>query len=144
MTMLEPRLHGIPVPRMAPESVPYWEGTRAGELRYQRCTACAAPNFGPGLACRACRNRDLTWVVGSGRGAVFSWTVVWRPQTPAFEVPYAPAIIRLDEGYDLLTALVALDHSEITEGLRVAVEFHSISADITLPFFHPDFHPDHA
>ena len=138
MTTLEPRLNGIPVPRMSAESTPYWDGTRAGELRFQRCNACATPNFGPGLACRACRGRELTWVAGSGRGAVFSWTVVWRPQTPAFEVPYAPAIVRLDDGYDLLTALVGLDHGDIAEGLRVAVEFHPISAEITLPFFHPD------
>ena len=138
MTLLTPNLIGIPVPRMAPESVEYWAGNRAGELRYQRCTVCAAPNFGPGLACRACRSRDLDWVVSAGRGAVYSWTVVWRPQTPAFDVPYAPAVIRLDEGYDLLAALVGLDHTDIAEGLRVAVEFHAISDEITLPFFHPD------
>lgn len=138
MTELTPRIHGIPVPRIAPESVEYWAGTRAGELRYQRCTACAAPNFGPGLVCRSCRSRDLDWVAGAGRGSVYSWTVVWRPQTPAFEVPYAPAIVRLDEGYDLLTALVGLDHLDIVEGLRVAVEFHAISDEITLPFFGPD------
>jgi uncharacterized protein len=135
---LEPRLNGIPVPRIAPESESYWEGTRLGELRYQRCTACASPNFGPGLVCRSCRSRDLEWVVGAGRGAVYSWTVVWRPQTPAFDVPYAPAIIRLDEGYDILSALVGLDDTDIVEGLRVTVEFHPISADITLPFFRPD------
>ncbi|MCU1391745.1 MAG: hypothetical protein JWM34_173 [Ilumatobacteraceae bacterium] len=143
MSLLAPRLGGIPVPRMNPESVEYWNGTRLGELRHQRCDACATPNFGPGLVCRHCRSRELTWVAGSGRGSVYSWTIVWRPQTPAFEVPYAPAIIRLDEGYDLLTALVGLDHTDIAEGLRVAVEFHPISDEITLPFFHPDtIHPD--
>ena len=137
MTQLRPNLHGIPVPRMSPESVEYWAGTRAGELRHQRCAACATANFGPGLACRACRSRDLDWVVGGGIGTVYSWTVVWRPQTPAFEVPYAPAIVRLDEGHDLLTALIGLDHTDIVEGLRVAVEFHPISDEITLPFFRP-------
>ncbi|MCU1367904.1 MAG: hypothetical protein JWL72_1599 [Ilumatobacteraceae bacterium] len=141
MSRLEPRLLGIPVPRIGPESVPYWEGTRLGELRFQRCDACGAANFGPGLVCRKCRSRDLTWTRSAGRGEVFSWTVIWRPQTPAFEVPYAPAIVRLDEGYDLLTALVGLDHAEISDGLRVCVEFHEISPEITLPFFAPD--PEH-
>jgi uncharacterized OB-fold protein len=138
MTMLEPRLSGIPVPRPNPESLPYWEGTRQGELRYQRCSACSASNFGPGLVCRSCRSRDLEWVTSSGRGAVYSWTVVWRPQTPAFDVPYAPVIVRLDDGYDLIAAIVGLDHTEIVEGLRVVVEFHAISDEITLPFFRPD------
>lgn len=138
MTILEPRLTGIPVPRSAPESVPYWEGTRLGELRYQQCTTCGAANFGPGLVCRSCRSRDLRWTIGAGCGFVYSWTVVWRPQTPAFDVPYAPAIIRLDEGYDILTALIGLDHDQIAAGLRVAVEFHPISSEITLPFFRPE------
>ena len=137
MTMLAPRIDGISAPRIAPESIEYWNGTRVGELRYQRCADCATANFGPGLACRNCRSRALTWVAGSGQGVVYSWTVVWRPQTPAFEVPYAPAIIRLDEGYDLLTALVGLDHTDIADGLRVCVEFHTLSGEITLPFFRP-------
>lgn len=136
--MLAPRLHGIPVPRISPQAAPYWEGNRQGELRYQRCVSCAAANFGPGMVCHSCRGRNLDWVVSEGHGSVYSWTVVWRPQTPAFDVPYAPAIVRLDEGYDLLTALVDIDHLDIAEGLRVAVQFHAISADITLPFFSPE------
>ena len=80
--------------------------------------------------------------MSAGLGAVYSWTIVWRPQTPAFEVPYAPAIVRLEEGYDVLTALVGIDHADITDGLRVAVEFHAISAEITLPFFRPVVAPD--
>lgn len=138
MTMLQPRLGDIPVPRPNPDSVTYWDGIRAGELRYQRCTGCDAPNFGPGLTCRRCQSRELAWAVSAGRGSVYSWTVVWRPQTPAFEVPYAPAIIRLDEGYDMLAALVGIDHTDITAGMRVAVEFHAVDATFSLPFFHPE------
>ncbi len=139
MTILEPCVGaGIPVPVPTPESEPYWEGCRLGELRFQRCDDCAAPNFGPGLACRACRSRRLSWVAGSGRGQVYSWTVVWRPQTPAFEVPYAPAIIRLDDGYDLLASLIGLDPGSIAAGLRVAVEFVRLDERISLPFFRPE------
>jgi uncharacterized OB-fold protein len=136
--MLAPRVHGVPVPRISAEAVPYWEGTRMGELRFQRCNSCGAANFGPGVACRTCRARDLAWTAGTGRGWVYSWTVIWRPQTPAFEVPYAPAIVRLDDGYDLLTALVDIDHADIVEGLRVHVQFHALTDEITLPFFAPD------
>ncbi len=135
--MLEPRVTGIPIPRPTPESLPYWEGTRIGELRYQRCDSCGRANFGPGLACRHCRTHELTWVVGSGLGTVYSWTVVWRPQTPAFEVPYAPVIVRLDDGYDMVSSLVGVDHAGIHDGQRVMVEFHPISPSITLAFFRP-------
>jgi uncharacterized protein len=125
------------VPHPSPESAPFWEGTRLGELRFQRCRRCGHANFGPGRACRACRSRDLRWQASAGTGAVFSWTVVWRPQTPAFDVPYAPAIIRMDEGYDMLSALVGLEPESISVGLRVMAEFVPISEAITLAFFRP-------
>lgn len=137
MSLLRPRVDGIPVPNPSPESLPYWEGTRIGELRYQRCAACDAANFGPGLACSSCRSADLVWQVSSGTGTIYSWTVVWRPQTPAFEVPYAPAIVRMDDGYDMLAALVGMEPDAITPGLRVRVEFHAVDDTITLPFFGP-------
>ena len=137
MTMLEPRVDGVPVPSPSPESQPYWEGTRAGELRYQVCTQCDAANFGPGLRCRACQGAELAWRRSAGEGALYSWTVVWRPQTPAFEVPYAPAIVRLDEGYDMVSALVGLDPVDIVDGMRLRIEFHPLNDTITLPFFRP-------
>ncbi len=59
MSWLAPRTDGISVPVPSPESGPYWEGTRAGELRFQRCRACGTANFGPGIGCRACRTCRL-------------------------------------------------------------------------------------
>lgn len=137
MTLLEPRIEGTPVPNPSQISLPYWEGTRSGELRYQRCSDCGSANFGPGLACRQCRSRHLTWEVSSGEGSLYSWTVVWRPQTPAFEVPYAPAIVRLDEGYDMISAVVGCDPGELHENMRLAVVFHALTDEVTLPFFRP-------
>ncbi len=138
MSALEPRTEGIPIPNPSAVSLPYWEGTRAGELRYQLCGGCGAANFGPGLTCRTCRSQDLAWQVSAGAGTVYSWTVVWRPQTPAFDVPYAPAIVTLDEGYQMISALVGCEPGDIHEGMRVAVEFHALDDTITLPFFRPE------
>jgi uncharacterized OB-fold protein len=63
--------------------------------------------------------------------------VVWRPPDPSFAVPYAPAIVRLDEGFWLTTAMVGCEPEELAEGLRVAVTFHAISDGVTLPYFTP-------
>src|SRR5437870_2843830 len=106
MTTLQPQGPGIPVPRPSRVSAPYWEGCRLGELRFQRCAGCGSAVFQPSVICPACRGRDLRWVVSGGRGKLYSWTVVWRPQTPAFTVPYAPAIVEIDEGFHLVTAVI--------------------------------------
>jgi len=135
--ILAPNVGGVPVPVPGPLSGPYWDGTRSGELRYQRCTDCGAANFGPGLRCSACRSASVAWTASAGVGRVYSWTVVWRPQTPAFDVPYAPAIIRLDEGYDMVSALIGCEPDEIVDDMAVTVEFHAVSEEIWLPFFRP-------
>lgn len=137
MTILEPRTEGTPIPNPSRVSLPYWEGTRSGELRFQRCAACGTANFGPGLVCRSCRSQPLTWEVSAGEGALYSWTVVWRPQTPAFDVPYAPAIVTLDEGYQMMSAVVGCTPEDLQEGLRLRVEFHALDDVISLPFFAP-------
>jgi hypothetical protein len=121
----------------SPTSEPFWEGCRLRELRYQFCTVCESAVFDPQPICRNCRAPELEWRVGSGEGVVYSWTIVWRPQMPAFRVPYAPAIIRLAEGYDMLSTLIGCDPEDISEGMSVAVEFHPIGDGYLLPYFAP-------
>ncbi len=135
--LLRPQEEGIPVPRTSAVAAPYWEGCRIGELRFQRCRSCAAPVFNPSVVCGACHGRDLAWEVSSGRGALYSWTVVWRPQTPAFRVPYAPAIVTLDEGWWLVSAIVGCRPADLRADLPLEVEFHAASDDVVLPYFRP-------
>ncbi|OBF54808.1 hypothetical protein A5787_04380 [Mycobacterium sp. 852002-50816_SCH5313054-b] len=125
-----------PVPHASSHlSLPFWQGCRAGELRYQRCAACGVANFPPSEHCRQCLSADLRWERSDGRGEIYSWTVVHRPVTAEFEPPYAPAIVTLDEGYQMLTNIVGMAPADLAIGLRVRVEFHAVGADLTLPYF---------
>ena len=63
--------------------------------------------------------------------------MVWRPQHPAFTIPYIPAIVRLDEGFNLVSSIVGCEPGEITPGMRLAVTFHPASDDMVLPYFRP-------
>ena len=82
-----------------------------------------------------CLSPDLDWLRSEGKGTVYSWTIVWRPQTPAFEVPYAVAIVSMAEGYQILSSLVDLDTDDIRLDLPVEVDFRELSDEITLPYF---------
>ncbi|OBI50795.1 Zn-ribbon domain-containing OB-fold protein [Mycobacterium sp. E787] len=125
-----------PVPHAASQqSIPFWQGCRSGELRYQRCEACGLANFPPTEHCRQCLSAELHWERGGGLGEVYSWTLVHRVVTPEFEPPYAPAIVTLDEGYQMLTNLVGVNPEDLAIGLRVQVQFHAVGADVTLPYF---------
>lgn len=137
MTLLVAQVDGVPGPHPSDISLPYWEGTAIGELRFQRCDDCETANFGPGVACRGCQGQKLSWQVSAGLGTLYSWTVVWQAPVPGFEVPYAPAIVRLAEGYEMVSALVGVDHEEITSNMALAVVFHELDDGTTLPFFGP-------
>lgn len=125
-----------PVPHASSHvSVPFWQGCRAGELRYQRCESCGLANFPPTEHCRRCLSPDVGWTTSEGLGEIYSWTVVHRPVSPEFEPPYAPAIITLDEGYQMLTNVVGIAPEELAIGMRVQVQFHEVGPDLTLPYF---------
>ena len=135
--MLEPQPKGIPAPVPSPFSQPYWDACGRGELTWLRCDTCGTHCPIPALVCGECLGRSLTWQRSSGRGTLYSWTVVWRPQHPTFHVPYAPAIIAMDEGWFHIAAVVGCEADELVAGMPVAVEFHPASDEITLPYFRP-------
>ena len=48
-----------PRPQPTPETMHFWEGTRAGELRLQRCNSCSKVYFPPRPFCRIARRAGL-------------------------------------------------------------------------------------
>ncbi len=125
-----------PVPHATSHaSVPFWQGCQSGDLRYQRCEACGLANFPPTEHCRECLSTQVHWECSGGRGEIYSWTVVHRPVTAEFSPPYAPAIVTLDEGYQMLTNIIGIAPEELRIGMRVRVQFHAVGPDVTLPYF---------
>ncbi|MFI1576971.1 Zn-ribbon domain-containing OB-fold protein [Embleya sp. NPDC020630] len=125
---------GVPVTPAASVRIP----PESGELRYQRCGACDTANFAPTEMCRGCSSRALQWATSAGRGSVYSWTVVRRPEARSFGGAYAVAIVDLDEGYRMLTNLVEVEPAEIHSGMRVRVDLRPTGEERVLPFFTPD------
>jgi len=53
--------------------------------------------------------------------------------TAEFEPPYAPAIITLDEGYQMLTNVVGIAPADLAIGMRVQVQFRNVGTDLRFP-----------
>jgi hypothetical protein len=137
VTALRTPRPGIPLPRATDLSRPHWEGCREGRLRVQRCARCGAHVFIPRPFCPECLSDALEWVDSSGRGRVYSFTVIHRPQRPEYEVPYAVAIVELEEGWHMLSNLVDCEAEEVEIGMAVEVTFRRMSDEVALPFFRP-------
>ncbi|WP_222853809.1 Zn-ribbon domain-containing OB-fold protein [Fodinicola acaciae] len=116
------------------ESREFWDGVAAGELRIQRCEACGHAVFYPRALCPSCHCDRLVWIVASGRGEVYSYTVAHRAFGEfATEAPFTVALVDLDEGVRMLTRIVG---GTVAIGDRVELEF-ATAAGNQLPCFRP-------
>jgi len=90
----------FPLPDLTDErTAEYFAGAARGELVLPRCDSCNRFVWYPEEECPHCGARDFTWTRVSGRGRVFTWTVVRRAFLPAFEemVPFVTALVSLEE-----------------------------------------------
>jgi uncharacterized protein len=126
----------LPIP--TPETAHFWDGTKAGELRLQRCDACAQKYFPPRPFCPNCSSRNVTTFAASGRGVLWSYVIHHRP-APGFTPPYAIAVVKLEEGPTMMTNIV--DCPQTPEALQLdmplVVAFEKQDDAITLPLFRP-------
>ncbi|PWT71802.1 MAG: hypothetical protein C5B60_10465 [Chloroflexi bacterium] len=121
------------------DSRPYWEGLAQGELRIQRCQACTKAVFYPRAICPHCHSDQLEWIVASGKGTIYTYTVAHQAfGTFAADVPFVVALVELEEGVRMMTRIVDAPRERVTIGAAVSVTFqHGMGdEDLILPYFH--------
>lgn len=126
-----------PLPQISAEMAPFFEAARRQQLVVQRCRGCGTLRFPARDRCSACLGREVEWVPVSGRGTVFSFTVMHQVYHPGFaaEVPYAVVLVALDEGPRMISNVVGCPPSDIHIGMPVEVVFETVSSEVTLPKF---------
>jgi uncharacterized OB-fold protein len=127
------------MPVATPETAPYWEGCRSGELRIQRCSHCGQHQFYPRILCSNCMAEDLQWVIASGEGEVVSFSIVRRAVSQAYreDVPYTVALIQLAEGPTMMSNVVHCDPEKVAVGMAVTVLFEDWTDEVSMPKFRP-------
>jgi hypothetical protein len=128
-----------PIPVPSDESRPYWEGLKEHRLLMPRCDDCQGYWFPPTQYCPHCSSASWTWTPVSGRGKIFSYVIYHRVYHPGFaeDVPYAVAVISLDEGPRLLSNIVGVPPDQLTCDMPVEVVFTDITDTMTIPKFKP-------
>ncbi len=126
------------IPQPSPETQHFWDGTQAGELRLQRCDACENTYFPPRPFCPGCGSREVSVFAASGRGRLYSYVINHR-RHPAFDGPYAIAVVELEEGPRMMTNIVETEQTPEALELDMPVEvvFEQLSDKIHLPLFRP-------
>jgi len=128
-----------PLPIITDENRPFWEACRQGKLLLQFCDACHQYQFYPRLYCMHCSSDQLYWVEVSGRGMIYSYTIIHQNKSPEFiaDVPYNVAIVQLEEGPRMMSNIVDIDPADLRVDLPVTVVFDPINDSISLPRFRP-------
>jgi hypothetical protein len=131
-------------PVVIDETRPFWEGTLAEELRVQVCGACGTTQLPGSACCTSCLSQDLSWERASGRGTVFSFTIVRHAFHPSFadQVPYVVADVRLEEGPILTTNVTEVAVDDVRIGMQVEAWFDAPIEDaFHVPLRLPKFRP---
>lgn len=126
----------------------YWESLRPQGFSLPQCQTCKEFHFYLRPACPACTSLDIKAVSASGRGSVYSFSIVYRAPSAAFEkdVPYVVAIVATDEGPHLMTRLMKVKPENMAIGMRVVVSgwrtrddpTEQLSDGVAPPLFEPE------
>jgi uncharacterized OB-fold protein len=135
--MSEPKTERL-LPQATPETAHFWQGTRAGELRLQRCRACDKAYVPPQRFCPSCLSDEVEVFAASGRGHLYGFNIS-HVNAPGLPAPYVLGVVELEEGPRLMTNIVGCPPTPeaVTLDMPLQVVFAPQSDDVTLPLFKP-------
>lgn len=117
----------------------FWDGAEKGELLIKHCQ-CGVFVHPSRVSCPRCSSMKLEWTRASGRGEVYTFSVIYHPYIPDLKdkVPYVIALVRLDEGVYFYTTIVGCEPNQVRIGTRVEVTFDKDNLFAqSLPKFRP-------
>lgn len=126
-----------PLPHATVHTEPFWQAALEGRLVVQRCVGCGRLQFYPRAFCLSCMREDLEWHPCSGYGSIYTYTVNHRAANAYMKdrLPYAVAVVALDEGPRMMTNIVNTPLEKISIGMRVRAVFERVDARVTLVQF---------
>jgi uncharacterized protein len=128
--MASERKIAAPIPDL--ETQTFWDAAAQGRLLIKRCGACGAFHYYPRALCPFCLSADTKWVEASGRGVIYTFSVVRRGSAV-----YAIAYVTLAEGVSMMTNIVDCDVDALRIGAPVRVVFKPSDGGPPVPMFAP-------
>lgn len=121
------------------DTQPWWDACRDSRLLIKRCARCGEHHFYPRPFCPHCWSNEVDWVEASGRGTLYTYSVVRTNDLPPFpeRVPYVAAIVELAEGPRMMSNVVGCEFDALAVGMALEVEFRDVGDDVVIPVFHP-------
>ena len=126
-----------PLPDTRNAGEKFWIAAAEGVLLVPKCTACSRTFWHPRPRCPHCGSTSVEWIKATGNGTVHTFTVVRQSGDPYFKtkLPYAVAMIELDEGIRIMSNIVDTPLEGLRIGMKVEVLFEAAPGGIAIPLF---------
>jgi uncharacterized OB-fold protein len=115
----------------------FFEAARRQQLVIRMCDQCGAVLHMPRAYCHACGSWEGHWQPVSGRGHLYSWTVVEHQVHPAYPVPYTIVLVELDDRPEVRLIGHLPGAPELREGQGMRVWFETMDDGVVLPQWEP-------
>lgn len=124
-----------PLPPESPAGAPFWGATRDERLVLPWCRSCEVPHWYPRGFCPHCLGPDVDWRPSEGRGVVAAVSVQPKAAHPGLSerVPYAVALVEVDDGVRMMLAVAAEDPWAVRVGDAVTLGWEPLSDGRNLP-----------
>lgn len=137
----EKKIPTRPLPKIGElDTQAFWQATKDGAFKYQQCDSCDTVVFYPRRHCTGCTSGNLSWKTASGKGTVYTYSIVRQSYHPFFRnlVPYAVAWVDLEEGPRILTNITGVDDplTQVKIGQAVELEWEE-HEELSIPLFRP-------
>lgn len=118
--------------------IPFWEACEQGVFLLHRCNVCGR-HYWPASRCVEHGDDDMQWVEASGRGHVYTFTVMHRAYTPdkRDKVPFAIAVVQLSEGPFYHSNIVNCPYDQVAIDMALQVVMVPHESGLTIPQFKP-------
>lgn len=127
-----------PRPLVTSANEAFWKATADGRLVLQRCSSCGTVAWPARRHCPSCWTETLVEFDASGRGKVYSFTVVRKGRMDFKDAgPFVVAYVELDEGPRVMTNIVECEPDEVEVEMAVEVVFHDTGHGNALYRFRP-------
>jgi uncharacterized protein len=102
-------VRGRPRPAMDSDTRFFWDAAAQGRLAIQKCSSCGLLRHPPGPACPRCHCLEWEATEVTGRGTLYSYTIVHHPLPPGFDEPAVVVLVDLEEGVRVVSNMSASD-----------------------------------
>lgn len=121
-----------------PLDVPFWQACREGRFLLHRCGICHR-HYWPASRCIEHGARAMEWVDSSGRGTLYTYTVMHHAYTPAMKskVPYVVGVIKLEEGPFFHSNVIDCPLEQIAVDMPLVAVMRPHESGLVVPVFRP-------